>query len=163
MINRTFNITFLVSDVLSEKGYFIPTEVVKRYLKTDNHKWRTEKGLILGTVTHRPRREKSEESSVEDKILADKVYTHKFSNLTVKGNKVMADIEFFEGLPEDVQGNVDYVCGLYNNGVEIPISAVVLADWEPRFTEEGEEVYYALEIYDIPGGDTTLTPDFKQY
>lgn len=146
----------------------IPRSVVEEYLNSDRYKTTIDRGLAVGTCTHRDRQL---QAVSEGELL--KGVVGKDDNLLLK-NSAISVIEkvflpddpsdewvyavqrFFdpEVMDEDTAKRIRQITGLIKNGVKVSTSAVIVGYWNE------DEV--CEKLVSIKGNDVTLNPAFSK-
>jgi len=140
-------------------GSIFPRKVLIDYLESDTYKHRIATRTCLGSITHGNRDQKTNKFSLVpavDQMLLNMMITHYVSKMYIEGDWlcgtiVLLPIEPFEGT--QVGNWIKMVRGLVMTGIELPVSAVVVGEWQKDL---------CTKIYDIPGVDFTLDPGFKK-
>lgn len=139
-------------------GSIFSRKVLMDYLNSDAYRYRMETKTMLGGITHINRdkeRSPSDIIAVVDQMLLNRAITHYVSKLEIKGDWLVGEIRFLDENLMDSQTAecIRFIKGLILNGVMVPVSASVLADWA------GDR---AIRIIDIAGVDFTLDPGFER-
>lgn len=150
-------ITVFKLDKKSHRGFWFTRKALEDYLKSENCKKRIENRTALGTVTHKLRKVDDNGVPAVDNLLLEKMATHTILKYFIEDGYLKADILIFD--PDLFEGEMRetllFLQGLIKSGVNITVSAGVVADYD-SFTKEGKI------IYDIVGVDFTLSPDFEE-
>lgn len=138
-------------------GSFFSRKVLMDYLNSESYRYRMETKTMLGGITHINRdkdKTPSDIIAVVDQLLLNRAITHYISKLEIKGDWLMGEIRFLDENLMDSQTaqQIKFIKGLILNGIMVPVSASVLADWA------GDR---AIKIIDITGVDFTLDPGFN--
>ncbi|MCS7318079.1 MAG: hypothetical protein NZZ41_07240 [Candidatus Dojkabacteria bacterium] len=147
---------FPIGKPAASDGSIFTRNVIDEFLKSDLCKHRLQTKTCVGAITHIHRDKKlikSEIVAVVDQMLLNKAITHYVTDFYIEGDWLMADMKMLDENLMDSQSaeNIKFIKGLLLNGIEIPVSATVIANWTGN---------KATKLIDIPGIDFTLDPGF---
>jgi len=138
-------------------GSIFSKKVLLEYLQSDMYKYRIENKLMVGGITHLNRDESRTPSriiAISDQMLLNKSITHYVTELYIQNDWMYGTIKFLDEkiMDEDSAKNIRFIKGLLLNGIYVPVSASVVAEWRGNV---------AVRVYDILGIDFTLEPGFQ--
>jgi hypothetical protein len=137
-------------------GSVFSYDVVQEYIMSERAKMRLITRTCVGSITHIYRDQKRSPSTiiaVDDQMLLEHAITHYVTDFFIKNNWLMATMKILDEnvLDDKTAQKVKFVKGLLSNGIKLPVSATVQAQWNNN---------KCVKLIDIVGVDFTLDPSF---